>query len=195
MDARLPGRLDRFTGAVDIVEAGTGETADDRVFGALGDLIDGGEVAFGGDWKTCLDNIDTHLVEQFSDSSFSSCVMVAPGHCSPSRKVVSKMTTRSLSDLGGSVRVGSDGAGLDWAGVVMTGVPLACARPTSASAEGMGVGRSWGPWLGQPLSAQAQTPSRPSGATKKQEPTENEGGAGGGHFGRPGHRAQIAAAD
>ena len=31
-------------------------------------------------------------------SSFSSCVMVAPGHCSPSRKVVSKMTTRSLSD-------------------------------------------------------------------------------------------------
>ncbi len=32
-------------------------------------------------------------------SSFSSWVMVAPGHCSPSRKVVSKMTTRSLSDF------------------------------------------------------------------------------------------------
>ena len=32
-------------------------------------------------------------------SSFSSCVMVAPGHCSPSRKVVSKMTTRSFSDF------------------------------------------------------------------------------------------------
>src|SRR5664280_605064 len=31
-------------------------------------------------------------------SSFSSWVMVAPGHCSPSRNVVSKMTTRSLSD-------------------------------------------------------------------------------------------------
>src|SRR5674536_162016 len=31
-------------------------------------------------------------------ASFSSCVMVAPGHCSPSRNVVSKMTTRSLSD-------------------------------------------------------------------------------------------------
>jgi hypothetical protein len=28
---------------------------------------------------------------------------VAPGHCSPSRKVVSKMTTRSLSDLAGVV--------------------------------------------------------------------------------------------
>ncbi len=31
--------------------------------------------------------------------SFSSCVMVAPGHCSPSRKVVSKMRTRSFSDF------------------------------------------------------------------------------------------------
>ena len=34
-------------------------------------------------------------------SSFSSWVMVAPGHCSPSRKVVSKMTTRSFSDFAG----------------------------------------------------------------------------------------------
>ncbi|MEY9107795.1 hypothetical protein ABH999_003991 [Bradyrhizobium yuanmingense] len=32
-------------------------------------------------------------------SSFSSKVMVAPGHCSPSRSVVSKMMTRSFSDL------------------------------------------------------------------------------------------------
>jgi hypothetical protein len=29
-------------------------------------------------------------------SSFSSNVMVAPGHCSPSRSVVSKMKTRSV---------------------------------------------------------------------------------------------------
>ena len=36
-------------------------------------------------------------------SSFSSWVMVAPGHCSPSRKVVSKMTTRSCSDFAGVV--------------------------------------------------------------------------------------------
>ena len=35
-------------------------------------------------------------------SSFSSWVMVAPGHCSPSRKVVSKMTTRSFSDWVGA---------------------------------------------------------------------------------------------
>ncbi len=30
-------------------------------------------------------------------SSFSSCVIVAPGDCSPSRSVVSKITTRSCS--------------------------------------------------------------------------------------------------
>ena len=36
-------------------------------------------------------------------SSFSSWVMVAPGHCSPSRNVVSKMTTRSFSDFAGVV--------------------------------------------------------------------------------------------
>ena len=36
-------------------------------------------------------------------SSFSSWVMVAPGDCSPSRKVVSKMTTRSCSDCTGVV--------------------------------------------------------------------------------------------
>ncbi len=51
-------------------------------------------------------------------SSFSSWVMVAPGHCSPSRKVVSKMTTRSFSDF---------------AGVVMEWVLLvACARSSGA---------------------------------------------------------------
>ena len=33
-------------------------------------------------------------------SSFSSKVMVAPGHCSPSRKVVSKMTTRPADFVG-----------------------------------------------------------------------------------------------
>jgi hypothetical protein len=32
--------------------------------------------------------------------------------------------------------------------------------------------------LAQPLSAQAQTPSRPSGADKKQEPAETPGGQG-----------------
>ena len=44
-----------------------------------------------------------------------------------------------------------------------------------------------------PLSAEAQTPSRPSGGAKQQEPAENEGGAGRGVHSLPGHRAEIAA--
>jgi hypothetical protein len=43
--------------------------------------------------------MSTPMVSSNSATSiFSSCVMVAPGHCSPSRKVVSKITTRSFSD-------------------------------------------------------------------------------------------------
>src|SRR6476620_10390921 len=88
-------------------------------------------------------------------SSFSSWVMVAPGHCSPSRKVVSKMTTRSFSDF---------------AGVLMEMVLLALRLlPPGGLAL-------WGSWcLTNPLSAQAQAPSRPSGADKQQEPAENQG--------------------
>jgi len=44
-----------------------------------------------------------------------------------------------------------------------------------------------------PLSAQARTPSRPSGDAKEQEPAENEGGAGPSLVGSPGDRAEIAA--
>src|SRR5579859_2085440 len=56
-------------------------------------------------------------------SSFSSCVMVAPGHCSPSRKVVSKMRTRSASRLGavdlGAAALVTVGVGADLAGALV----------------------------------------------------------------------------
>src|SRR6185503_7466757 len=96
---------------------------------------------------------------------FSSWVIVAPGHCSPSRKVVSKMTTRSLSD---------------WVGVVMERFLLLGMRREGA----LGVRSA------HPLSAQAQMPVRPSGAGKQKERPKNEGGTGGG---APGDRAAIAA--
>src|SRR6516165_7338537 len=123
-------------------------------------------------------------------SSFSSCVMVAPGHCSPSRKVVSKMRTRSSSLLG-AVAFGAVGldavlagalAGLALPGFMTRSLSLA---PAPVPSSGFG-GRSlvallWLSWVrcGDPLSAQAQWPSRPSGGNKEQEPAENEGGAGG----------------
>ncbi len=89
-------------------------------------------------------------------SSFSSCVMVAPGHCSPSRKVVSKMTTRSFSD---------------WVGVVMAVHPSDRMRR---------FGRSKGFIRSIPRVPRRETPSRPSGADKQKERAQNEGGRGAG---------------
>ena len=107
-------------------------------------------------------------------SSFSSWVMVAPGHCSPSRKVVSKMRTRSFSEF---------------AAVGILGVLGGRCRPH--------VGRRRGS-LRFPLSARAQTPSRPSGDHKEQQPANNESGKGqrgqrSKAFPPPADRAQLAA--
>ena len=90
-------------------------------------------------------------------SSFSSCVMVAPGHCSPSRKVVSKMTTRSFSD---------------WLGVVMASGPFSVGAGRSCPRLPGALGLLLGSLLRRPLSAQAQAPSRPSGGAKEQEPAK-----------------------
>ncbi len=100
-------------------------------------------------------------------ASFSSCVMVAPGDCSPSRNVVSKMTTRSWSEPG--VLMGN-------------GPSLERVRRS---------GRSWGS-AQDPLSAQARAPNRPSGADKEKQTAENEGSAGHGRNGRPSDRLMLA---
>src|ERR1700756_4790342 len=120
-------------------------------------------------------------------SSFSSCVMVAPGHCSPSRKVVSKMRTWSSSLLGavvfGAVLAGAL-AGLVLPLVITKSLSLA-PLPVPHGVLGIfwalccGSVGSLG-FGGDPLSAQAQWPSRPSGGNKEQEPAENEGSAGAG---------------
>src|SRR5690349_10317448 len=79
--------------------------------------------------------------------------MVAPGHCSPSRKVVSKMTTRSFSD---------------WVFLVVMELILLVECAASAL---YGIALS-----ADPPSAQARMPSRPSGADKEKERAQNEGG-------------------
>src|SRR6266404_5493126 len=92
--------------------------------------------------------------------------MVAPGDCSPSRKVVSKMTTRSFSD-----------------GVLMEFDPSLVVPVQGAR----------GVRLEDPLSAQARAPDRPSGADKEKEAAENEGDIGPARCGRPSDRAMMAA--
>src|ERR1700716_2642675 len=80
-------------------------------------------------------------------SSFSSKVMVAPGHCSPSRKVVSNITTRSLSDLV-TVFIGE----FLWSDAPFEALGFQCSV--------------------DPLRSQAHAPRRLSGADKKQQPAE-----------------------
>ena len=67
VDAPPLRRFDRFGAAVDVLEGGARQPANHRLLGALGDLVDGGVIAFGGDRKSSLDDIDTHLVEQLGD--------------------------------------------------------------------------------------------------------------------------------
>jgi hypothetical protein len=97
--------------------------------------------------------------------------MVAPGHCSPSRKVVSKMTTRSFSD--------------GFCAVMERSFFLAF----RASLDG----RPGVLQFDRPLSAQAHAPGRPSGAGKKKQTAKNEGGIGPGRVGPPVQRASIEA--
>ena len=76
-------------------------------FDALGDLGHRLEVAVRGDREARLDDVDAHLVEEVGDLELLLQRHGGAGHCSPSRRVVSKIRTRSLADLG-SVEWSSD---------------------------------------------------------------------------------------
>ena len=96
VDARAVRVPHRLPAAVDVLEVGAGQAADHRVLGAFGDLADTASKspseAIG---KPGLDDVDAHLVEQRGDLQLFVRVMVAPGDCSPSRRVVSKIRTWS----------------------------------------------------------------------------------------------------
>ena len=98
MNTRVFGVLQGFTGAVDIFFAGAGQAANLGLLDQLCDLADALKIAIGGNWKTGLDNVDAHCVQNLGDTQFFPSVMEAPGDCSPSRKVVSKIKTRSALD-------------------------------------------------------------------------------------------------
>ena len=66
MRPRLAGLI-ASAAAVDVLEGGAREAADDGVLGALGDLVHGREIALRGDREAGLDDVDAHLVEQLGD--------------------------------------------------------------------------------------------------------------------------------
>src|SRR5579872_2126543 len=91
-------------------------------------------------------------------SSFSSNVMVAPGHCSPSRKVVSNMKTRSFSDFGA---------------VLILKVPSGRSRYVILERKKGFAGSV----QTTPECPGTKLPRRPSGADKKQKPAKKQGAA------------------
>ena len=70
MDARTLRALQRLAGAVDVLEAGARQAADDGVLDELGDLAHRLEIAGRGNRKAGFDDVDAHLVEQFGDAQF-----------------------------------------------------------------------------------------------------------------------------
>ena len=96
MNARGIRVFHRVPAPVDVLEVGAGEAADRGILRLFGDLADGAEIALRGDGKPAS-MISTPISSSIDAiSSFSAWVMVAPGDCSPSRSVVSKITTLSL---------------------------------------------------------------------------------------------------
>ena len=172
MDAPALRRLDRLGAAVDVVEAGAREAADHGVLGALGDLVDGGEVAVRGDREAGLDDVDAHRVEQLGDLELllmrhggaGALLAVAQGGVEDDDAVL----------LGLGCVVMERGPFVSRAQALLCEAPLVGVRG-----------------FDDPLSAQAQTPSRPSGADKEQEPAENEGSAGPGRLGPRSDRADY----
>ena len=70
MNTRVFGVLQGFTGAVDIFFAGAGQAANLGLLDQFCDLADALKIAIGGNWKTGLDNVDAHCVQNLGDTQF-----------------------------------------------------------------------------------------------------------------------------
>jgi len=87
------GVLDRLAGAANVFLGAAGEAGDGGLGDFGGDGGDGLEVAGAGDGEAGFDDIDARASRARAISSFSLRLRAAPGDCSPSRRVVSKMRT------------------------------------------------------------------------------------------------------
>ena len=144
----------------------------DRVLGALGDLVDGLEIAVRGDREAGLDDVDAHGVEQLGDFDL---LLVGHGGAGALLAVAQGGVEDDDAVLLGLVVV----IGM----VLLKGAPAALCLTKCALAGARG--------LANPLSAQAHAPSRPSGADKQE--VENKGESRPGLIGPRSDRADIAA--
>ena len=157
MRLRLAG-LDRLGAAVDVLGRRAREPADHRILGALGDFVDGREIAFRGDRKAGLDDVDAHIVEQLGDFEL---FLVGHGRAGALLAVAQG-------------RVEYDDAVLFGLGLVVIGLFLLV--------ECAALGRYGVLWLipSIPRVPRRKWPSRPSGADKEKERAQNEGCRGAG---------------
>ena len=87
----LLGALDGVPGDADVLLDGPRQAGDARPLHLAGDRLDRLEIVRRGDRKAGLDDVDAQRASWRAISSFSALFMLAPGACSPSRSVVSKM--------------------------------------------------------------------------------------------------------
>jgi len=91
VDTPRCGRFDRFASAGNVVFVGAREGTDGGVLDDLGNAVDGVKVARRSGGKPASMTSTRIFSSWRATRIFSSLVMEAPGLCSPSRKVVSKM--------------------------------------------------------------------------------------------------------
>src|SRR5262249_5461458 len=150
MDTPAPGRFDGLGAAVNIFERSARETTDDSFLRTLSDLTDGSKVTFRCDREASFDDVYAHIVEQL---------------CNLELFLVRHGCTGTL------LAVAQGGVENDDA--VLLGLCLG-SHESDPSLRVRRGGRSMGS-PSDPPSAQAQMPSRPSGADKEKERAQNEG--------------------
>jgi hypothetical protein len=94
VDARASGLAQGLPGTVDVLAAGAGKPGDCQIAQILRHPAHGLEIAVSGDGKPAATTSPISS-STMAMRSFSSRFIEQPGACSPSRKVVSKMITRS----------------------------------------------------------------------------------------------------
>jgi hypothetical protein len=106
VDARARAVAHRLGGALDVGGMSAREAGDHRALDLARDRAHRLEVAGRGDREAGLDHVDAQAGELVRDLELLRRVQRDPGDCSPSRRVVSKMMTRSGSMVCSFVRLG-----------------------------------------------------------------------------------------
>ena len=91
MNAGIVRVLHALPAGVNVADNGASEAGDAGALDLFGNGGDGLDLLRGVRGEACLDDVYSHAFELFTDLTLSSRFIVAPGACSPSRMVVSRL--------------------------------------------------------------------------------------------------------